>query len=30
MAYDIVPINGNFEELLNLIYSNPRIVSWFK
>lgn len=30
MAYDIVPINGNFEELLNLMYSNPRIVSWFK
>lgn len=29
-AYDIVPTNGNFEELLNIIYSNPRIVNWFK
>lgn len=27
-AYDIVPINGDFEDLLNKIYSNPRIVGW--
>lgn len=30
MAYDIVPTNGNFEELLNLMYSNSRVVNWFK
>lgn len=30
MAYDIVPLDGNFEDLLNKIYSNPRIVSWLK
>lgn len=30
MAYDIVPLNGNFEDLLNQIYSNPRIVNWLK
>lgn len=29
-AYDIVPTNGNFEELLNTMYSNPRVVSWFR
>lgn len=30
MAYDIVPLNGNFDELLETIYSNPRVVNWFK
>lgn len=29
-AYDIVPINGDFEGLLKIIYSNPRIVNWLK
>lgn len=30
MAYDIVPTDGNFEGLLNKMYSNPRVVEWFK
>lgn len=30
MAYDIVPLNGNFEDLLNKLYSNPRVVNWLK
>ena len=30
MAYDIVPTNGDFEDLFNKIYSNPRIVNWLK
>ena len=30
MAYDIVPTDGNFERLLNKMYSNPRVVEWFK
>lgn len=30
MAYDIVPIDGDFEGLLNKMYSNPRVVDWFK
>lgn len=30
MAYDIVPLNGNFDDLLQKIYNNPRVVSWLK
>ncbi len=30
MAYDIVPLNGDFDDLLNRIYSNPRIINWLK
>lgn len=30
LAYDIVPTNGNFEELLNKLYSNPRVVDWLR
>ena len=30
MAYDIVPLDGNFDNLLHLMYSNPRIVNWLK
>lgn len=29
-AYDIVPIDGNFETFRKQIYSNPRIVSWLQ
>lgn len=29
-AYDIVPIDGNFENFRKQIYSNPRIVSWLQ
>lgn len=29
-AYDIVPLDGNFENLRNEIYGNPRIVNWLK
>lgn len=28
MAYDIVPIDGNFSNLKNLIYSNKRLLKW--
>lgn len=30
MAYDIVPLNGDFNSLLQQIYSNKNIVDWFK
>lgn len=30
MAYDIIPLNGDFEDLFNKIYTNPRIVNWLK
>ena len=30
MAYDIVPLNGDFDNLLQQIYSNKNIVNWFK
>lgn len=30
MAYDIVPKNGDFQALLHAIYTNPRVVNWFK
>lgn len=29
-AYDIVPLNGDFEDLRQKIYGNPRIVNWLK
>lgn len=29
-AYDVVPTDGNFENLRKEIYGNPRIVSWLK
>lgn len=29
-AYDIVPTDGNFENLRKEIYGNPRIVQWLK
>lgn len=29
-AYDIVPNDGNFENLRKEIYGNPRIISWLK
>ena len=29
-AYDIVPTDGNFENLRREIYGNPRIVAWMK
>ena len=31
MAYDIVPTKGyTFEDLRNIMYKNPRVVSWFR
>lgn len=30
MAYDIVPTDGDFNKLLDSIYSNSRIVNWLK
>lgn len=29
-AFDVVPTNGNFEDLRKEIYGNPRIVAWLK
>lgn len=30
MAYDIVPTQGHtFDDLLNVIYKNPKVVAWF-
>lgn len=29
-AYDVIPNDGNFENLRKQIYGNPRIVSWLK
>lgn len=29
-AFDIVPIDGDFDNLRNQIYSNPRIVNWLR
>lgn len=29
-AYDVVPTDGNFENLRKEIYGNPRIVAWMK
>lgn len=30
MAIDIVPLDGDFDNLRNQIYSNPRVVNWLK
>lgn len=30
MAFDIVPSDGNFEGLMQKMYSNPRILDWLK
>lgn len=30
VAHDIVPLNGDFEDLARILYSNPRFVAWLK